>query len=110
MPFRAAEPAVSHGETLFVQNCYKCHPGAEGGLAPAIADKPFPDFLKRFQIRHGLGSSAGVFKTTAGRRRREGNSRVRSGAAEYPAAPAERREAKGQGRRGRTSDSAVSSQ
>jgi mono/diheme cytochrome c family protein len=35
--------------------CHKCHPLGEGGLAPAIKDKPFPDFLKRFQVRHGLG-------------------------------------------------------
>jgi mono/diheme cytochrome c family protein len=43
------------GQRHFMAFCNKCHPFGEGGLAPAINDKPFPDFLKRFQVRHGLG-------------------------------------------------------
>ena len=43
------------GQVAFMEKCNRCHPGGEAGLAPALNDKPFPDFLKRFQIRHGLG-------------------------------------------------------
>lgn len=38
-----------------MESCHKCHPGGEAGLGPAINNKPLPDFLKRVQIRHGLG-------------------------------------------------------
>jgi mono/diheme cytochrome c family protein len=38
-----------------MDKCNRCHPGGEAGLGPALNDKPFPDFLKRFQVRHGLG-------------------------------------------------------
>jgi mono/diheme cytochrome c family protein len=48
--------AQQHGQLVFMQNCNKCHPGGEAGLAPAINDKPFPNFLKKFQVRHGLGA------------------------------------------------------
>lgn len=43
------------GQTVFMEKCNRCHPGGEAGLGPALNDKPFPDFLKRFQVRHGLG-------------------------------------------------------
>ena len=43
------------GRIAFMAKCHRCHPGGEAGLAPALNDKPFPDFLKRFQVRHGLG-------------------------------------------------------
>ena len=43
------------GQVAFMEKCNRCHPGGEAGLGPALNDKPFPDFLKRFQIRHGLG-------------------------------------------------------
>src|SRR5205085_8231145 len=49
-------PAAERGRTVFMQNCYKCHPGGEAGLGPALNDKPLPTFLKRFQVRHGLGA------------------------------------------------------
>jgi mono/diheme cytochrome c family protein len=44
------------GEAAFMEKCNRCHPGGEAGLGPALNDKPFPDFLKRFQVRHGLGA------------------------------------------------------
>ena len=48
-------PQAEAGRIAFMDKCNRCHPGGEAGLAPALNDKPFPDFLKRFQIRHGLG-------------------------------------------------------
>ena len=36
--------------------CQQCHPGGEAGLGPALNDKPLPEFLKKFQVRHGLGT------------------------------------------------------
>lgn len=47
--------SVDNGEKLFMANCEKCHPGGEGGLGPAINANPAPQFVKRFQVRHGLG-------------------------------------------------------
>jgi len=46
---------ASAGQVAFMDKCNKCHPGGEAGLGPGLNDKPFPDFLKRFQVRHGLG-------------------------------------------------------
>ncbi|HWI92889.1 MAG TPA: cytochrome c [Flavisolibacter sp.] len=46
---------VANGERVFMANCEKCHPGGEGGLGPAINSNPAPQFVKRFQMRHGLG-------------------------------------------------------
>jgi mono/diheme cytochrome c family protein len=58
-PPLAAPPALNQqaaaGQLAFMEKCNKCHPGGEAGLGPALNDKPFPDFLKRFQVRHGLG-------------------------------------------------------
>jgi mono/diheme cytochrome c family protein len=46
---------IANGEMMFMANCQKCHPNGEGGLAPAINSNPAPGFVKRFQMRHGLG-------------------------------------------------------
>jgi len=53
--FIASNEKVKHGQELFMMNCDKCHPGGEAGLAPAINWNPAPGFIKRFQVRHGLG-------------------------------------------------------
>ncbi len=37
-------------------SCHQCHPGGEAGLGPALNDKPLPTFVKKFQVRHGLGT------------------------------------------------------
>jgi mono/diheme cytochrome c family protein len=59
-PPLAAAPALSQqaatGRVAYMEKCNRCHPGGEAGLGPALNDKPFPDFLKRFQVRHGLGT------------------------------------------------------
>jgi mono/diheme cytochrome c family protein len=47
---------AARGQIVFMKNCHQCHPGGEAGLAPAINNKPFPEFLKKFQVRHGLGA------------------------------------------------------
>jgi mono/diheme cytochrome c family protein len=44
-----------HGEEVFMKHCQKCHPAGEAGLGPAINSNPAPQFVKRFQVRHGLG-------------------------------------------------------
>jgi mono/diheme cytochrome c family protein len=45
-----------------MMHCQKCHPGGEGGLGPAINPNPAPGFIKRFQMRHGLGVMPGFNK------------------------------------------------
>jgi mono/diheme cytochrome c family protein len=47
---------ASRGERVFMASCQKCHPGGEGGLGPSINSNPAPQFIKRFQMRHGLGA------------------------------------------------------
>ena len=52
----ALSERAERGQTVFMANCHQCHPGGEAGLGPALNDKPFPSFLKKFQVRHGLGT------------------------------------------------------
>jgi mono/diheme cytochrome c family protein len=51
--FTPANEQVANGEKVFMMNCQKCHPGGEAGLGPSINSNP--QFVKRFQVRHGLG-------------------------------------------------------
>lgn len=44
------------GRTAYMKYCHQCHPGGEGGLGPSLNDKPLPTFLKKFQVRQGIGS------------------------------------------------------
>lgn len=53
--FVAKNDRVANGERIFMASCQKCHPGGEGGLGPAVNPNPAPGFIKRFQMRHGLG-------------------------------------------------------
>lgn len=53
--FRPATSRIANGEKIFMTKCQKCHPGGEAGLGIALNPVPAPRFLKRFQIRHGLG-------------------------------------------------------
>ena len=52
-PFQPANEQLARGETTFFHYCAKCHDAGHSGLAPGIL--PVPDFLIRFQVRHGLG-------------------------------------------------------
>ena len=60
--FTPEESRVARGETLFMENCQKCHPSGEAGLGPSILANPAPQFIKRFQMRHGLGVMPGFSK------------------------------------------------
>jgi mono/diheme cytochrome c family protein len=53
--FAPENERVANGERVFMMHCQKCHPAGESGLAPAINSNPAPQFVKRFQMRHGLG-------------------------------------------------------
>jgi mono/diheme cytochrome c family protein len=46
---------ILNGQKVFMANCNKCHPGGDGGLGPSINGNAAPQFIKRFQMRHGLG-------------------------------------------------------
>ena len=54
-PLPLEDPQVENGQVLFMSNCQKCHPMGESGLGLAINSNPAPKFVKRFQVRHGLG-------------------------------------------------------
>lgn len=49
------DPKVENGRTVFMQNCYSCHPGGEAGVGPSLNDKLAPKFAKKLKVRHGLG-------------------------------------------------------
>jgi len=53
--FDTSNGRVAHGEIVFMTHCQKCHPAGEAGLGPAVNSNPAPQFVKRFQMRHGLG-------------------------------------------------------
>jgi cytochrome c5 len=55
-PLVLADPSLQRGRQLFDRHCYKCHLQGEGGLSPAINNKPLPKFLMRLQVRAGLGA------------------------------------------------------
>lgn len=64
-PARRSEPLMGPlalssdaeaGRTAFMENCTQCHPGGEAGLGPSLNDKALPTFLKKFQVRQGIGS------------------------------------------------------
>ncbi|HYF71002.1 MAG TPA: cytochrome c [Ohtaekwangia sp.] len=57
--FTAKNEAVKQGEQVFMKYCQKCHPAGEAGLGPALNANPAPAFIKRFQMRHGLGVMPG---------------------------------------------------
>ncbi len=53
--FTSTSEEVKRGEQVFMMYCDKCHPSGEAGLGPSINSNPAPQFIKRFQARHGLG-------------------------------------------------------
>ena|SRR5688572_14359276 len=60
--FVAKNERVANGEVVYMKYCQSCHPGGEGGLGPSINANPAPQFVKRFQMRHGLGVMPGFKK------------------------------------------------
>lgn len=55
-PLDLSDPRVARGEVLFMAKCNKCHPGGEGGLGPALNNKPLPEFFVHYQTRNGTGA------------------------------------------------------
>ena len=50
---------IADGRRVFMRNCYACHPAGQGGLGPAINNKPLPRILMHTQIRQGFGAMPG---------------------------------------------------
>src|SRR5689334_1352129 len=55
-PMNLQNEKVAHGQKLFMEHCYQCHPNGEGGLGPDINQNPAPRFVVKTQIRTGLGA------------------------------------------------------
>jgi mono/diheme cytochrome c family protein len=53
--FISSDAHVANGEKMYMMHCQKCHPAGEPGLGPSLNFNPAPQFIKRFQVRHGLG-------------------------------------------------------
>jgi mono/diheme cytochrome c family protein len=53
--FASTRQQVVHGEQVYMLHCQKCHPAGEAGIGPSLNANPAPQFVKRFQMRHGLG-------------------------------------------------------
>jgi len=54
-----ADPQLTLGRQVYMQNCYQCHPGGRGGVGPALNDKPLPQPAIRTQVRAGVGAMPG---------------------------------------------------
>lgn len=54
-PVSLSSELSRRGEEVFARHCHACHPGGEGGLGPALNNKPLPGFMIRMQVRRGLG-------------------------------------------------------
>jgi mono/diheme cytochrome c family protein len=52
----ALDAPAGRGHQVFATHRHACHPGGEAGLRPALDNEPLPGFLKRSQVRHGLGA------------------------------------------------------
>lgn len=52
-PLVITEPAQSHGRVVYMQDCYKCHPGGEAGIGPSLNNRRFTTALMRMRIRRG---------------------------------------------------------
>jgi mono/diheme cytochrome c family protein len=44
------------GQRVFMRDCNGCHPQGDGGLGPALNDKPVPAAAIKLQVRQGLGA------------------------------------------------------
>jgi mono/diheme cytochrome c family protein len=44
------------GQVVFMRECNYCHPMGDGGLGPALNNKPLPKAPVKLQIRKGLGA------------------------------------------------------
>jgi mono/diheme cytochrome c family protein len=71
-PARRSEPlmgpvalneAETRGRVAYMAYCHQCHPGGEAGLGPSLNDKALPEFLKKLQVRQGIGSMPSFSET-----------------------------------------------
>jgi mono/diheme cytochrome c family protein len=53
--------SAQEGRVLYMHNCHQCHPFGEGGLGPAINNKPLPSAVMKLQIRTGVLGSMPAF-------------------------------------------------
>ena len=54
-PISLTMESEKNGQVLYMQHCYSCHLGGEGGLGPSLTNKSLPGFIIKTQIRLGLG-------------------------------------------------------
>lgn len=47
----ALNDQLQRGQVVFMQNCHKCHPGGEAGVAPSINNVPLPGTLIKMRVR-----------------------------------------------------------
>jgi mono/diheme cytochrome c family protein len=57
-PFTGLRPILDtaekrRGQIVFMKNCNQCHPGGEGGLGPALNNKPAPAAAIKLVVRAG---------------------------------------------------------
>ena len=52
-PLVITEAAQAHGRIVYMQDCYKCHPGGEAGIGPSLNNKHLTAGLARYRVRHG---------------------------------------------------------
>ncbi len=53
---KISDANVARGQKVYMEHCYQCHPNGEGGLGPALNNKPLPRFMVKMQTRKGLGT------------------------------------------------------
>ena len=54
-PLATVDSKLERGRVAYMRYCNQCHPEGEGGLGPALNNKPLPKFVIKTQIRLGLG-------------------------------------------------------
>jgi mono/diheme cytochrome c family protein len=55
-PMKITDASVQRGKAVFDAHCYSCHLRGQGGMAPALNNKPLPKSVIKFQVRRGLGA------------------------------------------------------
>jgi hypothetical protein len=55
-PMTDISPEATEGRILYMAYCNKCHPQGEGGVGPALNNKPLPGPLIKSQVRLGGGA------------------------------------------------------
>lgn len=53
---KISDANVANGQKVYMEHCYQCHPNGEGGVGPALNNKPLPRFMIKTQTRKGFGT------------------------------------------------------